>query len=99
MLRQPDGIRGLLKDSASGRRDAVSKALKSVGGKLEAFYYAFGDNDVICIMDLPDNVTAAGLAAQVSASGMVRVRTTPLLSVDEADKAIKLKPKYRVPGE
>src|SRR6266536_1433404 len=52
-----DGLKGLQKDKASGRRDAVRQACESVGGKLECMYYAFGDDDVVIIADLPDNVT------------------------------------------
>ena len=72
-----EGYRGLLKDSASGRRKAIDSAVGALGGKVEAFYYAFGKDDVILIMDLPDNVSAAGLALTVAASGMVRGRITP----------------------
>jgi uncharacterized protein with GYD domain len=32
---------------------------KSVGGKVEAFYFALGDVDAYIILDLPDNVSAA----------------------------------------
>ena len=55
-----EGIKGLLKDGGTGRRAAVEKLFGSVGGKVEAFYYAFGDTDLFVIADLPDNVTASG---------------------------------------
>ena len=54
-----EGIHGLAGDSASGRRADVQAAVQAVGGKVEAFYYAFGADDTIIILDLPDNVTAA----------------------------------------
>jgi uncharacterized protein with GYD domain len=94
-----EGIQGLVGDSASGRRADVQAAVAAVGGKVEAFYYAFGPDDVIIILDLPDNVTAAAVALTSSGSGGVRVRTTPLLTVEEVDKALEVKMRYRKPGE
>jgi uncharacterized protein with GYD domain len=94
-----EGIQGLAKDSASGRRADVQAAVKALGGNIEAFYYAFGDDDVIVIMELPGNVTAAAFALTISGSGMVRIRTTPLLSVEEIDQALEVDPRYRPPGQ
>lgn len=94
-----EGIRGLVGDSASGRRADVQAAVKALGGKVEAFYYAFGDDDTIIILDLPDNVTAAAVGLTTSGTGTVRVRTTPLLTVEEVDKALEVKMRYRAPGQ
>ncbi len=94
-----EGIQGLVGDSASGRRADVQAAVTAVGGRVEAFYYAFGPDDVIIILDLPNNVTAAAVALTSSGSGGVRVRTTPLLTVEEVDKALEVKMRYRAPGE
>jgi uncharacterized protein with GYD domain len=93
-----EGLRGLVKDTASGRRAAVKTVVKGLGGKLESMYYSFGKDDALLIMDLPDNVAAAALSTAVGASGMVRVRTTPLITVEEIDKALARKSKYRAPG-
>ena len=82
------GLKGLQKDKASGRKDAVTKALASLGGKLECIYFAFGTDDVVVIFELPDNVAAARLAIAVGASGLIRPRTTPLLTVEGADQAL-----------
>ena len=94
-----EGIRGLVSDSASGRRADVQAAVKAVGGNIEVFYYAFGDDDVVAIMDLPNSITAAALGLTISGSGAVRVRTTPLLTVEDVDRALEIRTKYRVPGE
>jgi uncharacterized protein with GYD domain len=94
----PEGFKGLEKEKASGRQAAVAKAVEGVGGKVEAFYYAFGADDAILIFDLPDNVTAAALALTVAASGLVQIRTTPLLTVEEVDEALKKKVSYKGPG-
>ena len=94
----PDGIKGVLKEGGSGRKQAVEAALKSMGGKLESIYYAFGDSDVYVIYDAPDNVTALALAMGVGATGLVGVKTTVLLTVDEVDDAGKKTMSYRGPG-
>ncbi len=93
-----DGLKGLMKDKASGRKAAVSKMLEGLGGKLEAFYYAFGEDDVVLILDLPDNASAASLGLTVSATGLVRTKTTPLLTIEETDQAVSKSVNYRPPG-
>ena len=93
-----EGIQGLVKDSASGRRADVQAAVGALGGKVEAFYYTFGDDDVVAILDLPDNTKAAALALSISGSSAVRVRTTPLLTVEDVDQALEIRMKYRAPG-
>ena len=93
-----EGLKGLQKDKASGRKAAVSKAAEALGGKLEALYYAFGKDDVVAILELPDNVSASALSLAVSESGIVRTRTTPLLTVDETDQALQKNVNYRAPG-
>ena len=93
-----EGITGLFKEGGSGRREAVDKLLASVGGKVEAFYFAFGDTDAFVIVDVPDHVTAAAIALTVAASGAVTVKTTVLMTPEEVDQAVKKSPAYRAPG-
>jgi uncharacterized protein with GYD domain len=93
-----DGLKGLHKDKASGRKKAVTAALESLGGKLDAMYYALGKYDVYVIADLPDAASVAALGIAASASGLSHTHTTALLTVDEADKAIEKAVKYRGPG-
>jgi len=94
-----EGLRGLAKDKASGRKAAIDAALSVLGGKLEAVYFAFGASDAFVICDCPDNVTAAALSLATSASGLVRTRTVPLLTVEETDQALSKKINYRPPGK
>ena len=94
-----EGIKGLHKDKASGRKAAVAASLETLGGKLETMYWSFGADDVISIFDLPDNVSAAALALAVSAAGAVKIRTTPLMTVEEVDKALAKTTNYRAPGK
>jgi len=95
----PEGIRALQKDTASGRREAVTKLLQSAGGKLESFYYAMGDVDVIAIVELPDASTAASVSLTGSATGLYKVTTTALLGVEEVDRALAKKLAIRAPGQ
>jgi uncharacterized protein with GYD domain len=94
-----EGMRGLRKDRASGRREATSNALAAIGGKLEAMYFAFGERDVIIIADIPDNVSAAALAIAAASTGTIETKMTPLLSVEEIDHALSKRTEYRPPGQ
>jgi uncharacterized protein with GYD domain len=76
----------------------VAKAVAALGGKLETLYYCFGDEDVVALIDLPDNISVAAMSLAVSATGLVRTKTTPLLTVDEVDKALSKGVTYRAPG-
>jgi uncharacterized protein with GYD domain len=62
------GLKGLLKEGGSKRREAVEQLTKGVGGKLEVFYYAFGGDDFFIIVDVPSSVDAAAVAMTVNAS-------------------------------
>ena len=77
---------------------AVATAAETLGGKLEAVYYTFGQDDVIVILDMPDNISAAALSLAVGASGLVHTKSTALLTVDEVDKALGKSINYRPPG-
>ena len=94
-----DGIRGVKAKGGNARKAAASAAAKSVGGKVDAFYFAFGDTDAYVIVDLPDNAAAAALAMTVSAGGSTSIRTTVLLTPDEVDAAAGKKVTYRPPGQ
>ncbi len=93
-----DGMKGVAKEGGSKRREAADQAVKSVGGKIEAFYYAFGDHDVYIIAELPDHASTAALVATVNSSGTTMIKTTPLLTVEEIDQAAKKMTQYRPPG-
>jgi uncharacterized protein with GYD domain len=94
-----EGVKGLLKEGGTSRCAAVEKAVKSLGGTLEAFYYAFGETDAYVVIELPDNASAAAFGLTVSASGAVVVKTTVLMTPEELDEAAKKTPSYRPPGQ
>jgi uncharacterized protein with GYD domain len=93
-----DGTRGVQSAGGTSRRDAVAQLAESVGGRLESFYFAFGDRDAYVIVDLPDNETATSIALTVNAAGGVTVRTVVLLAPEEVDAAAKRSIEYRPPG-
>jgi uncharacterized protein with GYD domain len=68
-----DGTRGLIKDGGSKRRATVQKLIEGMGGKLEAFYYAYGDDDAFIIADLPDATSGLAISLSVNASGAIRL--------------------------
>ena len=93
-----EGLRGLMKDTAAVREARVREMLTAAGGKLDGFYFALGDTDVFVICDLPDVATCASLAMSISASGVVTVKTTALLTSTETDAALRKGIIYRPPG-
>jgi uncharacterized protein with GYD domain len=92
------GITGVIAEGGSGRRDAVAKLAKSVGGSLESFYWGFGSDDYHIIVDLPSAEAAAAVAMTVGSAGGATLRTTVLLTAEQIDAAAKLSPNYRAPG-
>ena len=93
-----EGARGVLKEGGSGRREATEKLIKSLGGTLEAYYFAFGSDDFYLIADLPSNTAAAAGALAAGATGAIATRTVVLMTPEEVDAATKLTPTYRAPG-
>jgi len=93
-----EGVKGLLHDGGSKRRDVVEKLFKSLGGTIEAYYYAFGDTDLYIIAEIPDHATAAAGVLTVTATGTVTCKTTVLLTPEEIDEAAKKTPMYSPPG-
>ena len=94
-----DGIKGLMREGGTKRRDAVVEALKSVGGSLESFYYAFGETDVVGVFDIPDQANAAALSLMINSSGAVNLRLKPLMTPEDIDQAVTKTPSYRAPGQ
>jgi uncharacterized protein with GYD domain len=93
-----DGVKGVQSAGGSSRRDAVAQVAESLGGRLENFYFAFGDHDVYTVLDLPDNESAAAVALAVNGAGGASVRTVVLLTPEEVDAAAKRSVDYRPPG-
>jgi len=93
-----EGARGLRKEGGTKREHAARMAAESLGGKIEAFYFAFGKDDAVVIVDFPDAATAAALSVAIGSTGAARCRTTPLLTPAEMDHAVSKNTAYRAPG-
>ena len=93
-----DGIKGLMQEGGSKRREAATAAMESVGGSIDCFYYAFGDTDVIGICDFPDDASATAVSLLINSSGAVNLSITPLMTAEDVDAAAAKTPAYRPPG-
>ncbi len=72
------------------RAEAVRKPIEKLGGKIEGFWFSFGDYDATVIVQMPDNVSTAALSLAVGAGGACKgIKTTPLISVEEGLEAMK----------
>ena len=83
------------------RIEAVRPAVEKLGGRIESSFFAFGEYDVVLIIEMPDNVSAAAFSLAVAAGGAFKVhKTTPLMSMEEGIEALKKAggTGYRPPG-
>jgi uncharacterized protein with GYD domain len=94
-----EGAKGLLKDGGLKRKQAATELIKSLGGTVEAFYFALGEDDAYVVVDAPDNVSVAAASMTVCASGVVATKTTVLLTAEEMEAATKKSAKYVPPGK
>jgi uncharacterized protein with GYD domain len=94
-----EGLKGLLKEGGSKRREAAEQAVTGVGGRLEAFYYAFGKHDFVIIADMPSNVDASAVSLTANLSGTLKSHMTVLITPEEVDQATKRTVKFRPPGK
>lgn len=79
-----------LVEKPENRIEAVRPAIEKLGGKIESAWFAFGDYDVVLIIQMPTNVDASAIAMAFAAGGACKtVKTTPLLTVEEAVEAMK----------
>jgi uncharacterized protein with GYD domain len=94
----PEGVRGVAAKGGTSRRELIEQLFAGLGGRMEGFYFAFGDTDAYVFGELPDNEAAAAVALAVNASGSVSVRTVALLEPESIDRAAKASVDYRPPG-
>lgn len=72
------------------RLGVIRPVIEKLGGSIESAYFAFGDYDIITILQMPANVEAAAFSVAAAAGGAVRsIKTTPLLTVAEGIEAMK----------
>jgi uncharacterized protein with GYD domain len=90
-------------DNPGDRTAAITKVVQGLGGKLESFYWSFGDDDFLGIIEAPDDIAAAAFSVAVGSSGTLRnLRTIKLISLDDGrkmlEKAKAAKAAYVPPG-
>jgi len=93
-----EGVKGLLKVGGTNRKQAIEKMISDLGGKIEAFYYAFGDTDVYVIAEVPNTQVATAVSLNINSTGLVSIATTILIKPEEIDEATKISVGYRSPG-
>ncbi len=93
-----DGTKGLIQEGGTSRRSTVDQLISGMGGKMESFYFTFGDSDVVVIADMPDDEAMTALALAINASGAVNIKTTVLITPEQVDEAAKRTVAYRPPG-
>ena len=94
----PEGARGLLKEGGTGRVSAVRRLIEGMGGRVESFYFAYGETDAYLIVDMPDETSGLAVSMAVNASGAVRLAMTPLITPEQVDAACKKTVDYKAPG-
>lgn len=94
-----DGMKGVLKEGGTSRRTMVENLASNMGGTIESFHFAFGENDAYIIAEFPGDVDAAAVAMTVGAAGAATVRTVTLLTPEQIDEATQKTVEYRPPGQ
>lgn len=92
------GLRGLLKEGGSSRRQVFEDIANEQGGTLESFYYAFGGTDLYLTFELPDTATASAVSLSIGAGGALSITTVQLITPEEIDEACAKTVTYRPPG-
>lgn len=93
------GAKGVLAKGGTARAGVIEKAAAASGGRMVTFDFAFGDDDVFTICELPDNKAAAALALTVNSTGLAHVRTVVLITPEDIDAASKQEVSYTGPGK
>ena len=83
------------------RVDIVRPLIEAQGGKLLSAYYAFGEYDIVLIVEFPDNVSVSAIVLAVAGAGTFKAqKTTVLMSIEEGLEATRRASGtgYRPPG-
>ena len=84
----PEALAAMIKNPQN-RVDAIRPGIEALGGRIVDAYFSFGEYDIACIIEMPDNVSAAAFAIKGGSSGVARTfKTTPLLTPEEAVEAM-----------
>jgi len=85
----PEGWKSLVK-KPTDRTKAIRPVVEKLGGTLQGSWFAFGEHDLVLLLDMPDNVSAAAFSLAAAAGGALRsIKTTPLMDINEGLDAMK----------
>jgi uncharacterized protein with GYD domain len=93
-----DDACGVAQDGGSSRARAAQELLESSDGKLERFYFAFGDVDMYAIGEFVGDIDAAAVGLAVAQSAASTMAMTQLLTPEEMDSVVSRRPIDREPG-
>ena len=97
-VRLHAGSLGALIRNPEDRSQVLGDHLEKVGGKLLCFYYAFSEYDGVAIFEAPDETVAAAALLAVVAPGHDRsIKTTALLTVEQAMTGMRQARRPQVP--
>jgi uncharacterized protein with GYD domain len=95
---ETQGVKSVLAGGGTARRSAIEKTIGGLGGQVETFDFAFGEDDLYVIVNMPDAISAAAVAMTINASGRSRVTTTLLWTPEEIDAAARQEVSYAPPA-
>ena len=91
------GAEGLVREGCTKRRQVVQRVVESLGGRLELFDYALGNDDLFIVAQLPNTVSAIGVSMVINAGGGATVKTSVLVTPEEVDQAATKRAEYTPP--
>jgi len=95
----PEGLKNLQKQPPTALKAGVVKFVESVGGKLEFWFFDYGESTAYSVIGYPDEIAAATAQLSTNAAGFAHVTIRPLLTAEEMDKAVAKVPPVRVPQQ
>ena len=85
----PDAWAAQLKEPKD-RTEVLRPVIERLGGRIECAYISFGEYDIMLVVDMPDNVSAAAFSIAAAAGGAVKaIKTTPLMTLEEGIEAMR----------
>jgi uncharacterized protein with GYD domain len=63
---------------------------EQIGGRVIGVWFAFGEYDIVAVLEAPDNVNMAAAALKLASGGaLTAAKTTPLLSIEDGIEAMQ----------
>ena len=86
---KPEAMASIIQNPQD-REEALRPVFEAMGGSLEKYYFAVGENNVYVLAEIPDHTSAEAITMAVLASGAIAsTKATALLTAQEAIDAMK----------